>query len=622
MADATVTLSADLSQLRRELAKIPNLSGDAAQSALVKLEKAVISAEKAAKRSTTAIKRQAAQQAREMEQSFERIKTGSEKVFGGIVGDVVDVGRAIETLGATGAAVAGIGLAVGAVGALGLAAVASIRDVDAMREQLHALGVQSSLTATQIADIGEAAVALNTLEGAALRAREQFAAASAGGVEVLASSLSASGGVIDSVAESLGYLADRASLGAAVALAAGQEWKAAADEVGVLGSVLSGGTALLISYAGRLDDIVPRAVANTQAGRDLADALTDQSKAVEDATASLDDQRQMLIALGLLEDEAPPKVERIAQANREMASTLAEIQKIQDAAQSDVKIDPVSALMAEVDALDALGSAWQRSAEVQAAVAAAKSELLARGERESQAAFEAEQERINQLDTKRQATMAQLEQMATEGPALAAQVTQAGRDIVSGLVVAMADSFEKLAGGLAGGVSDLAGALAESGQLSKEAAMKAYRVSQAAALAQIGIMTAAGVARQFADLPFPAALITSIGIAATGAAQAIQVANTPPPQFFAGGMVTAAPDAIPAVLHSGEVVQTAASVRRETGGDVRSRNSGASQAPATYIQNIVDGRVVSQVIGNEAKRPGSTVRATVGTGIYGQRRRY
>jgi hypothetical protein len=55
---------------------------------------------------------------------------------------------------------------------------------------------------------------------------------------------------------------------------------------------------------------------------------------------------------------------------------------------------------------------------------------------------------------------------------------------------------------------------------------------------------------------------------------------------------------------------------------VRSRNSGASQAPATYIQNIVDGRVVSQVIGNEAKRPGSTVRATVGTGIYGQRRRY
>jgi hypothetical protein len=605
MADATVTLSADLSQLRRELAKIPNLSGDAAQSALVKLEKAVVSAEKAAKRSTTAIKRQAAQQAREYEQSLGKIRTGSEKVFGGIVGDVLDVGSALGALGpAAGVAAAGLLATGGIVFATGLAVagvVSLVDSADDMLAKLDEVGAAAFITAEQRAQIEGANSALDAVRTTLTQLGVVLAADFAPSVESGAETLV---GFSASIRDN--YDAVKAFT---VATAAGVSPK--------LAVTVDAAAGLLDKFTQGLQSAGAAEIKVQTAAAGAARVLQIQSDLLAELGKEDEEDRLKRIAAAAREETAAR-----ANSNREMARTLAEIQKIQDAAQSDVKIDPVSALMAEVDALDALGSAWQRSAAIQAAVAAAKSELLARGERESQAAFEAEQERINQLDTKRQATMAQLEQMATEGPALAAQVTQAGRDIVSGLVVAMADSFEKLAGGLAGGVSDLAGALAESGQLSKEAAMKAYRVSQAAALAQIGIMTAAGVARQFADLPFPAALITSIGIAATGAAQAIQVANTPPPQFFAGGMVTAAPDAIPAVLHSGEVVQTAASVRRETGGDVRSRNSGASQAPATYIQNIVDGRVVSQVIGNEAKRPGSTVRATVGTGIYGQRRRY
>jgi hypothetical protein len=598
MADATVTLSADLSQLRRELAKIPNLSGDAAQSALVKLEKAVVSAEKAAKRSTTAIKRQAAQQAREYEQSFERIKTGSEKVFGGIVGDVVDVGRAIETLGVAGSAVAGLGLAVGAVGALGLAAVDAIRDVDEMQDRLAELGVVSSLTAEDLSAVEAAARSLDTLEGVGIRIREGFAGAAAPGIREVSQAMLAGSDVAEGLGAALGRMTTSALRGAQVVVAAYE----------VFGDVLRDlGPAALVpgvafgTFASRLDEVVDAAVDNVRAGAEVQASLATTGEVV---------------------DKTADKTRKYATATREMARALAEIQKIQDAAQSDVKIDPVSALMAEVDALDALGSAWQRSAEVQAAVAAAKSELLARGERESQAAFEAEQERIDQLDTERQATMAQLEQMATEGSALAARVAEAGEDVVRNIVVGMADTFDDLAGGLAGGISDLAGALAESGQLGKEAAMKAFRVSQAAALAQIAIDTTAGAVKAVAQLGPIAGAIAAAGVTASGIAAGIQVANTPPPQFFAGGMVTAAPDAIPAVLHSGEVVQTAASVRRETGGDVRSRNSGAAQPPATYIQNIVDGRVVSQVIGNEAKRPGSTVRATVGTGIYGQRRRY
>lgn len=556
MADATVTLSADLSQLRRELAKIPNLSGDAAQSALVKLEKAVVSAEKAAKRSTTAIKRQAAQQAREYEQSLGKIRTGSEKVFGGIVGDVLDVGSALGALGPVAGAAAGsllavAGAAVG-IGAATAAVVGLVGAADDLLDDLRGINAIGFVSPTQVADIEAANEAMDevskvTKQTAVLLAAEFAPAvrdaslALLGLTVVLRDNFDAAASVTESTIWSM-------------ATTAFPKLTLAAKALGVGMDDASGGL------------------------KDLGQAEVDAQRAADDYVNSLEELKDARDEINARADEQANKTRTVAAAKREAAAA------------TDVFADSLS-----FEAL-AIGIELERLGALEEAHA--------------------------QIAIQRTEAMAQLEQMATEGPALAAQVTQAGRDIVSGLVVAMADSFEKLAGGLAGGVSDLAGALAESGQLSQEAARKAYRVSQAAALAQIGIMTAAGVARQFADLPFPAALITSIGIAATGAAQAIQVANTPPPQFFAGGMVTAAPDAIPAVLHSGEVVQTAASVRRETGGDVRSRNSGASQAPATYIQNIVDGRVVSQVIGNEAKRPGSTVRATVGTGIYGQRRRY
>ncbi len=48
-ADSTVTIGADLSALRRDLAKLPNLSGEAAQKMLIAVERTVLKAEAAAK---------------------------------------------------------------------------------------------------------------------------------------------------------------------------------------------------------------------------------------------------------------------------------------------------------------------------------------------------------------------------------------------------------------------------------------------------------------------------------------------------------------------------------------------------------------------------------------------
>ena len=51
--DVNVTIGADLAALRRDLAKLPNLSGKAAQKTLIQVERAVKKAEEASKRASS-----------------------------------------------------------------------------------------------------------------------------------------------------------------------------------------------------------------------------------------------------------------------------------------------------------------------------------------------------------------------------------------------------------------------------------------------------------------------------------------------------------------------------------------------------------------------------------------
>lgn len=54
MADTTVSIGADLSELRKQLAKLPDLAAGAAQKTLIEIEKTVVKAEKAVKKSNAA----------------------------------------------------------------------------------------------------------------------------------------------------------------------------------------------------------------------------------------------------------------------------------------------------------------------------------------------------------------------------------------------------------------------------------------------------------------------------------------------------------------------------------------------------------------------------------------
>lgn len=95
MADAVVKIGADLSELRRELAKLPNLSGDAAQQTLIQLEKAVSKAEASAKKSAKQVAKAQEQAAKEAAAAAKRHSEALKDV-GDTAGDTESSIRAVS----------------------------------------------------------------------------------------------------------------------------------------------------------------------------------------------------------------------------------------------------------------------------------------------------------------------------------------------------------------------------------------------------------------------------------------------------------------------------------------------------------------------------------------------
>jgi hypothetical protein len=120
--------------------------------------------------------------------------------------------------------------------------------------------------------------------------------------------------------------------------------------------------------------------------------------------------------------------------------------------------------------------------------------------------------------------------------------------------------YSELAGTVVGAFSDMSQALAEAGVTSIGTSRKLAAIAKASAIFQIQADAAAGSIRQFKDLPFPAALATSIAIGAQATAATIRVAAATP--SFAAGVTdfrprarnVAAGDGVPAVLHPRETV--------------------------------------------------------------------
>ena len=140
MADSVVKIGADLSELRRELAKLPNLSGDAAQETLIKVEKAVQRAEKASKASSKAIARAQKSAAKATEKSSQDATEGLKALFefAGGSGDQVDkLAKIMAGMGSSALMAAGAALALAAGLAVVVGTVSGVVALVAAAEELE-----------------------------------------------------------------------------------------------------------------------------------------------------------------------------------------------------------------------------------------------------------------------------------------------------------------------------------------------------------------------------------------------------------------------------------------------------------------------------------------------------
>ena len=636
MADSTVTIGADLSALRRELGQIPNLTDDNAQKMLAKLERAVRSAEKAARASTKATSKAlqtAAKDAKKAESAVGEFGGqlarlgGMTDLFGEGGTAVTRIGDAFELLSSpVGVAVAGVVAFTGALSG----AIVAIKGVDEATERLRELGYQSQLTGADLAIVGEAANALDAVEASALRLGQTFAVTSAPGVGQMATSVANLLGSLDPLVASAGRMTSSLAIGVSTTIAFVEVMKEAGDRVDTLSGMLSFGVAPMLEMAGALDEVIPRAVANTQATREMGEAAGKAAAQNEKLTYSLDDQRKALQALGIIETDeegaareaaAREAVARAAaaqaEAQRSVADALREIQGIQDAATP--ALEGIELTYQQIDALDAHAAAHAHNVEVLNEIDEARRAVLAQNEAQAQEIHQAEirraQERAALLIAEAAAASGFVEQATEMAAALSDMREQAVHDIA----IMLGDSVDSVLTS----VSDLSSAMAYSGQLTERAALAAYKVAKASGMAQVAISTAVAVAKALELGPILAPLAIGAAVAA-GAAQAVAIQSTPPPQFFAGGGVMEAarhPDATAAILHRGERVQPAASVRRDDRGDMRASMSGASDPAPVQIQIMYGGRALDTVVSSEAQRPGSALRKATGTPRLGQRTR-
>lgn len=168
-ADATVSIGTDLGAIRRELAKLPNLSGEAAQQTLIKVEKAVQKAEAAAKKAAKAVEKAGKEAEKAADKSLDSAGEGLKSVYelGGGSGDVVDkLGKAFAALSSpVGLVAVGIGAATLAVAGFVSGVTSAVLAADDLAKELEPLKNLEGfgVSAAALASIEHANDAVSTL---------------------------------------------------------------------------------------------------------------------------------------------------------------------------------------------------------------------------------------------------------------------------------------------------------------------------------------------------------------------------------------------------------------------------------------------------------------------------
>jgi hypothetical protein len=616
MADNIVTLGADLSETDSEFDKLLDKVKRIASKSVAEMKRLGDSSAKSLRSAFLGA-------GRDGEQALEGVKKAGTVMFGGVVGDIEDVGAALGGLGVGGAAVAVAGLVSvgGAVGGL-MAAFSAIGGIEETEAQLDALGVRSALTAAQLEKLGAASDSIDRLSAVSLRAQEAFALASSDGVEVLTHTMLNLEPVILKVASAAGQLISDFALGVSVVSAFAEVVSDEATALDILKGAVTGGLWPMAEMADRMDEVLPLAIKNAAAGRELAQGYDGVAKSLKGAAmparALAEGLAKMQGTYGKADTAGQSKREReLAEALAERARALEQVLGVQ----TKVSADIVQPYETELALLDAIGAKYSENGEIVSAVAEAKSALFSRSEREAAAAADAWA--LAQADTER----AVMESAASTSASLKATVTEF-LSWAQQMRTASVDAAVGVASDLAGSVAALGSALASSGALNKKAALAAFRTSQAAGLAQVGIDTVAAISKGFAMFgppPSPVGIAAAAAAGAAGVANATAIATAPPPVLHGGGVRSGVrtPDEGLTMVRDGEGVLTPAGVRAVGGPSGLGRlNVGmpGSDAPL-QIDLVHAGRTLDRVMADRGRRPGSALRELAGTPRQGQRRR-
>ena len=281
---------------------------------------------------------------------------------------------------------------------------------------------------------------------------------------------------------------------------------------------------------------------------------------------------------------------------------LTDADKIEEAYQATVaSIDEQAAKLGETDEIRAARQeAWARN-------------LRDIFELEAQQAEELQAIKDKQFNLEQK----QIEEIETANARAAAQAAQDHQNKLNQI----ADEREAFVSGLGdslAGMSALVEELAmQQAEATGDANMRLFNFAKGAALAEIAIATAVGIAniwKEYGHIP-PAAAALTAGLVANNAAQFAAVAGQEPPTFHMGGLIGGGSDSQTISALRGEAVLTRQAVSRIGEGGVNALNRGESPGGGVVVLNAY--KHFDRFARDETRRGGQLRRAIKGNSRVG-----
>jgi hypothetical protein len=528
MATVDLTVAADLSTLKRQLAEIPGITSDVATKMAADLNKSIKAAEKASKQAAAASKSAAEAAKRAGDDARDALDTASASAskFGDKAG----------ALGSNAGKLAGV-LDLLVPGAGGAArAVADMADAgEVAAASATGLGVSLSSVLAVLAPVG---IAVAALGGAWHYFSSELEAAEAAN--------------------------KRASDRATEAATAAAEWAKKQSEVGDAFGVASGSvekqTILIRKSNAEIDAAAEAQRKLLTAQRDLekgklTGAFGEDASAFKAAQAALSafetqvqttkDRNELLIT----SEEEKAKAARKAATDSLAAAAAA---RARAEAESDL-VKMLAAVEEQENKVLAQNASYLTSLRSLEEAARTATEARLTGEAAVEAQLQRQAEKINEVAARQvEASVGNAGQLASieraRVDALVALEAEAAQKIDGIHEAAHQKRIEEMAAELAerrrvteatasasaslfGSIADAAGTAAEEqGKSNKDAALQLFAVQKAAAIAEGAVNTALAVSSAL-TLPPPASFIAAAAAGVAGAAQVAAIASSPPPSF-------------------------------------------------------------------------------------------